>query len=87
MLQCGSPLLAGTAAPIVRLRVRYEGIVLQNSKMKVREDLAIFQSQWIFGNTMPCNELTNEAGWKSDCSALKKFARAPKKSFATQSIR
>jgi hypothetical protein len=67
MLQCRSPLLAGTAAPIVRLRVRYEGIVLQNSKMKVRENLAIFPSQWIFGNTMPCNELAKEAGWKSDC--------------------
>jgi hypothetical protein len=43
------------------------GIVLQNSKMKVRENFAIFPSQWIFGNTMPCNELAKEAGWKSDC--------------------
>jgi hypothetical protein len=38
------------------------GIVLQNSKMKMRENLAIFPSQWLFGNTMPCNELTKEAG-------------------------
>jgi hypothetical protein len=42
-------------------------IVLQNSKMRVRENFAIFPSKWIFGNTMPCNELTKEAGWKSDC--------------------
>jgi len=42
-------------------------IVLQNSKMRVRENFAIFPSKWIFGDTMPCNELTKEAGWKSDC--------------------
>jgi hypothetical protein len=41
-------------------------IVLQNSKMRVRENFAIFPSKWIFGNTIPCNKLTKEAGWKSD---------------------
>jgi len=43
------------------------GNVLQNSKMRVRENFAIFPSKWIFGNTLPCDELTKEAGWKSDC--------------------
>jgi hypothetical protein len=42
-------------------------IALQNSKMWVRKNSAIFPSKWIFGDTMPCNELTKEAGWKSDC--------------------
>jgi hypothetical protein len=62
------------------------------------ENSAIFPSKWIFGNTMPCNEPTKAPGWKSDCSCdplrdfranapapLEKFARTPKKSFATQS--
>jgi hypothetical protein len=66
--------------------------------MRVRENFAIFPSQWIFGNTMPCNEFTKEAGWKSDClsaprhgfranapAPLEKFAHTPEKSFATQS--
>jgi hypothetical protein len=48
---------------------------------------------------MPCSELTKAAGWKSGCSCdplrnfranapapLEKFAHAPKKSFATQSL-
>src|ERR1700730_1657550 len=73
-------------------------IVLQNSKMRVRENCAICPSKWIFGDTMPSDELTKAAGWKSDCSCdtlhsfrahtpapLEKFARTPKKSFATQS--
>jgi hypothetical protein len=75
-------------------------IVLQKSKMRVRENFAIFPSQWIFGNTMPRNELTKEAGWKSGClsdplhgfranapAPLEKFAHIPEKSFATQSPR
>jgi hypothetical protein len=66
--------------------------------MSVREDFAIFPSKWIFGNTMPRNEHTKEAGWKSGClsdplhgfranapAPLEKFARIPEKSFATQS--
>ena len=47
--------------------VAFGGIVLQNTKMRVGENFAIFPSKWIFGNTMPCSELTKEAGWKSDC--------------------
>jgi hypothetical protein len=76
----------------------FGGILLQNSKMRGRENFEICPSKWIFGDTMPCDELTKAAGWKSDCSRdplhnfrtnapapLEKFARAPKKSFATQS--
>jgi hypothetical protein len=73
-------------------------IVLQNSKMTVRENFAIRPSKWIFGDTAPCNDLTKAAGWKSDYSCdplhtfranapvpLEKIWTHPKKSFATQS--
>jgi hypothetical protein len=76
------------------------GIVLQSSKMRGLRNFAICPSRWIFGDAMPCNELTKTAGWKSDCSCdplhsfranapapLEKFAHTPKKSFATQSPR
>jgi len=43
--------------------------------MGVRKNLAIFQSKWIFGDTMPCNELIKAAGWKTDysCDPLHSF--------------
>jgi hypothetical protein len=73
-------------------------IVLQNSKMRGRQNFVARPSKRIFGKTMPRIELTKAAGWKSDSSCdplhsfrasapvpLEKFAPTPKRSFATQS--
>jgi hypothetical protein len=71
---------------------------LQNSKKRGRQNFVARPSRRVFGETVPRIELTKAAGWKSESSydplhsfrasapvPLEKFARNPKKSFATQS--
>src|ERR1700730_1057555 len=76
----------------------YRGNLLQNSKMRGRQNSAARPSGRVFGDPTPCKEPTKAAGWKSDqsCDPLHKFrigAPAPlenfvcsqKQSFATDS--
>jgi hypothetical protein len=76
----------------------FGSIVLQNSKMRCRQNFAARSSERVFADQMPCNELRKAVGWKTDQSCdpphycrmnapapLENFVRSQKQSFATQS--
>ena len=42
--------------------------MLQNSKMRGRQNFAACPTKQVIGDTTPCNELTKAASWKSDYS-------------------
>src|ERR1700730_18327334 len=94
MSLCGSSLPCRT----IKRMSGVGGNLLQNSKMRGRQNSAARPSGRVFGDPTPCKEPTKAAGWNSDqsCDPLHKFrigAPAPlenfvcsqKQSFATQS--
>jgi hypothetical protein len=60
------PKASASTARQVAIAVAIGGNLLQNSKMRRRQNFAASPSKRDFGNPTPHNELTKAAGWKPD---------------------